>query len=492
MALFRWISINYLSIGTVTTLTVLLLSLCFNKTILQKMAGITIIDIYILILLGYFLVNGIIHTSIRTPLVYWKWAAAGFVYLLGKGLSSRQILVALIFGCIALTQSIVILLQQFKLIPSLCFFFPVSGTFDNPQYPAAIICVGLAAVIGNLFPRYNTIPRFVKCIFGGFAALLLSSLICCGTRSCYLVVLCWALLLISRLLPKPYKVIYSLLLLIGVVVFLYFIRPGSANVRLLIWRVSFPMFLSCPLFGEGVTSFSVNYMFAQATYFASHLDSPLSIWANNHCQPYNEILRLLCEQGIVGLFLFSFFLKQILSTKNFSLLPIISICILGLTFNVSDLYILFLSFWFLVGIESTNWIIRMPDIDHCSWLLIPACACIFCLSLIRITSPQYMNSPKLNSDYPSYEQCCKEGNDYIEKGESEKAILSFTLAWQMIPCRITAPYALFNLYYENGDLKHMIEMADYILNQQRLSSISGKTLLMKESVRTKLKEKGLI
>jgi hypothetical protein len=38
----------------------------------------------------------------------------------------------------------------------------------------------------------------------------------------------------------------------------------------------------------------------------------------------------------------------------------------------------------------------------------------------------------------------------------------------------------------------MTEMADYILNQQRLSSISGKTLLMKESVRTKLKEKGLL
>ena len=103
-----------------------------------------------------------------------------------------------------------------------------------------------------------------------------------------------------------------------------------------------------------------------------------------------------------------------------------------------------------------------------------------------------MNSPKLNPIYPTYEQFCKEGNEYIGKGDEEKAISSFTLAWQMIPCRITAPYALFNLYYENGDSKHMTEMADYILNQQRLSSISGKTLLMKESVRTKLKEKGLL
>ena len=250
MALFRWISINYLSIGTVTTLTVLLLSLCFNKTILQKMAGITIIDIYILILLGYFLVNGIIHTSIRTPLVYWKWAAAGLVYLLGKGLSSRQLLVALIFGSMALSQSIVIILQQFGVIPSFSFFFPVSGTFDNPQYPATIICVGLASIIDSSLSHYTTLSRVVKCVLWCFAALLLSALVCCGTRSCFLVLICWVLLLSSRLLSKSFKVFYSLLFLSLGIVFLYFLRPGSANVRLLIWRASIPMFLSCPLFGD--------------------------------------------------------------------------------------------------------------------------------------------------------------------------------------------------------------------------------------------------
>lgn len=71
--------------------------------------------------------------------------------------------------------------------------------------------------------------------------------------------------------------------------------------RLLIWRVSADMVADNPIAGLGVGQFNQHYMLYQADYFKQHPDSDFLMVADNAAYPYNEILHVLIEQGLIGL-----------------------------------------------------------------------------------------------------------------------------------------------------------------------------------------------
>ncbi|GHV01726.1 hypothetical protein FACS1894159_09940 [Bacteroidia bacterium] len=87
----------------------------------------------------------------------------------------------------------------------------------------------------------------------------------------------------------------------GVALFGY--KPGSANARLLVWRVGIEMVARRPATGYGVASFHRVYMPRQGDYFEAHPDSPWRMVADNAVYPYNEPLHVLMDQGLVGLIL---------------------------------------------------------------------------------------------------------------------------------------------------------------------------------------------
>lgn len=93
----------------------------------------------------------------------------------------------------------------------------------------------------------------------------------------------------------------SLLLLI---VALYFFKVDSANGRIFIWMTSINMILNNPLLGLGHNGFSAYYMDYQASYFRDNPNSPFALTADNIVYPFNEILYLGINFGLLGIVIF--------------------------------------------------------------------------------------------------------------------------------------------------------------------------------------------
>ena len=92
--------------------------------------------------------------------------------------------------------------------------------------------------------------------------------------------------------------------LAGFAVGLYFYRSGSADARLLIWRVSLDMIADRPLTGFGPGNFPRYYMLYQADWFRAHPDSEFAAVADNAVYSFNEYIKLAVEEGLPGLLLF--------------------------------------------------------------------------------------------------------------------------------------------------------------------------------------------
>lgn len=89
-------------------------------------------------------------------------------------------------------------------------------------------------------------------------------------------------------------------LCIIVAVAFYQYKKASADVRLLIGTVGVEMFAEAPLCGHGIGSFAKEYMEYQAGYFERYPDSVYASLSDNNTQAFNELLTVLCEQGVIG------------------------------------------------------------------------------------------------------------------------------------------------------------------------------------------------
>jgi O-antigen ligase len=84
---------------------------------------------------------------------------------------------------------------------------------------------------------------------------------------------------------------------------LYNMKKGSADGRLLVWKVTSEMIKDKPLLGYGFNSFQAKYMEYQGKYFQSRPDSPEAMVADENRYAFNEPLRLFAETGFIGLIL---------------------------------------------------------------------------------------------------------------------------------------------------------------------------------------------
>ncbi len=78
-------------------------------------------------------------------------------------------------------------------------------------------------------------------------------------------------------------------ILVIVLISLYYIRPASANGRLLIWRVCLDIIAQRPLFGFGISGLEKNYMLFQAEYFHNNPASLFVQYADNNVYAFNEL-----------------------------------------------------------------------------------------------------------------------------------------------------------------------------------------------------------
>lgn len=352
-------------------------------------------------------------------------------------------------------QTVVVILQHIHIIPSFSAWFAVSGTLYNPAHAAAHIVLAMAVATAWLFFEFDGRRQWIiiPTIVCGFASLLI-----CGARSCilaYSIVLafcingrCWDK--VSSSWKKAF-LSCTIVSIVAIVAGMYFLRPASADSRLLTWRVCWDIFVDSPIFGIGSGNLKYRYMFAQAEYFSLHPNSPFIHVADNCFQSYNELIHLICEHGLVGFALCStlaIIMYQHADMTSRSI--IIAWLTVSMFLYASDirsiaviLHLMVLNILIsCISMRSKN---RLISVLIC---ITVAIAPLWPMIRIIITqeSREYKTVP-----IPTYESTCDEGLVYLKAGDYSRAEEFFQLSKNMIPDRIYAPYCLFQLYVETED-----------------------------------------
>lgn len=84
---------------------------------------------------------------------------------------------------------------------------------------------------------------------------------------------------------------------------LYIMKKGSADGRLLIWKVTASMIKERPIFGFGYDRFQTHYLNFQAEYFNNEYNPSEAILADNSSRAFNEYLQIASELGVIGVLL---------------------------------------------------------------------------------------------------------------------------------------------------------------------------------------------
>ncbi len=126
---------------------------------------------------------------------------------------------------------------------------------------------------------------------------------------------------------------------------LYSMKKGSADGRMLIWKVTSQIIKQSPVTGHGSGAFNALYMNEQANWFASGKGSEAqSMVAGSPEAPFNEPLKLWLEKGIVGILIAGAILFLIFvnnsnavnhkpKTQNFQPFPILGTSLRYATIN---------------------------------------------------------------------------------------------------------------------------------------------------------------
>lgn len=237
-----------------------------------------------------------------------------YIWLRGKGNITAVLPVILLSASI---QAVIAILQKQGLLPGNTPEFPVTGSFGNPAVLGGFLMIGLLLCIA--------LWQQLTGVIGKIAWILLILVIgygciCADSRAAWMGLSAGGIGEIIARYPYRWKRHHwgSLLILLGImagIAALYLYRKGSADGRLLIWQVSGYLFGQSPLTGHGPFSFPEHYMIAQADYLSSFPEAYGWRQAGNNFLAFNEYLRLLCEQGLIGSMLFFIFLGSLWS-KN--------------------------------------------------------------------------------------------------------------------------------------------------------------------------------
>lgn len=98
---------------------------------------------------------------------------------------------------------------------------------------------------------------------------------------------------------------------------LYFMKKGSADGRLLMWQVSAQIISENPICGHGSGAFNTLYMNHQANWFESGKGSEAqAMVAGNPESPFNELINLFIEKGLIAILLVAAMLYILFSSRR--------------------------------------------------------------------------------------------------------------------------------------------------------------------------------
>ena len=281
----------------------------------------------------YYFFNGLINKQGGINLRHYIILADAlllfsYCILHGKG-KITLISISRIITSIAAIESIICILQQFSIIPSMDGLFLVTGSNVNPNVTAMFLAMSIPAILFVLFqPSTNPIR-----VLNSYRIISITSLILCLCALAFLqcrtaiigaavgitLILNHHFQLINKLRNKFSKAVLSIIgiisitLIIVTLLFLYHSKQASSDGRMFIWKISLQAIAEKPLLGSGYGQFEHDYNLAQARYFAKNTASQQEIYNASYVHmSYNEFLENLFEGGIIGLVLFVVLLASLL------------------------------------------------------------------------------------------------------------------------------------------------------------------------------------
>jgi len=480
---------------------------------------ITLSDFLALVYLSYGVLNIALVLHFRVDsYTWWKWGALALGYIVMRTVKKREwVLAALVLAGVG--QAMVAMAQKAGLVESNSLVFAVTGTFRNPGPLGGFLAVGMTIALGMFFnccgraskeylPAIRRRLYFWLCLSASL--VIAAGLFLADSRASWLAVPAGALVCFWPRIReyvrrrKLFSTMIAATILIVVMAVLFQYRAGSANARLLIWRVCADMIGQKPMLGHGIASFNEKYMLYQGAYFASHPDSRFLMSADNVFYPYNELLHIFIEQGITGVVIvialfyavFSFrsrnntdrILKGALSglvvfscfsypAAVFSLLFLFAVLLGGLQsrrclhINIKAWVPLMLKPVFVA--VSVLALCELPYCRQCSKMMerlfVPndeaaqkfvadhynrlRYSDVFnhaCSEWLRSSTAQ--TCPKyIEGMFPYCEGYCTKGDYFLRNGEYALAEKYYKIASDMVPTRLLPNYRLWQLYMHRND-----------------------------------------
>jgi O-antigen ligase len=187
----------------------------------------------------------------------------------------------------------------------------VTGTFGNANTLAGFLAAGLPF----LFESFSKKPKSIFLLFLLLLILNLLTLLLTKSRGSWIGLLIGTSLFfyspIKKWLKNQYirkmQIIITLVTLVSIIalfLFLFFINKPSSTGRLFIWKISILMIRDFPLFGIGYGNYEVRYLNYQASFFQNVANMRYSHYASNIKHAHNEYIHILAETGFLGLMLF--------------------------------------------------------------------------------------------------------------------------------------------------------------------------------------------
>lgn len=228
-----------------------------------------------------------------------------------------------LFAYVGFVQSVICILQYTQVISSSSKFYPVMGTFNNPNITAMFIVASIPYFLQNIHLRKNIKVHAILLVFMLLALVLLK----CRTAYVGLAVIMIVFFSANKEIRKWYKslrlrrklslaIVLIVLFVLNVGGFYYF-KKDSADGRFFVWKITTRMIEDKPLTGYGYGLFEKEYNLYQAKYFNQN-----TTFTQEHknaryvYMPYSDLFEQAVQGGIFG-FLFYLMLHIVIIIKAF-------------------------------------------------------------------------------------------------------------------------------------------------------------------------------
>lgn len=424
-------------------------------------------DIAAAALASYLLAGAYIHSD---DVMAVEVALCASAYLAGRLADKRIIFIALAVS--GTTEAAISAAQLLHLIASNHPLFALTGSFGNPAQAAGYLLITLAATL-QLVSRHTAVITLPA------AALQLTIIAFSDSRAALLAVVIAAVWHLSAATKPAIKIIIisatAAVMLAGLTRY----KQESVSGRLLIWRAAAPMITEAPITGLGHNAFEKRYMHAQAEYFRTHA---AELSASNVAYPYNETLRIIIEQGVIGLLLSIGFAASLLLRRKcddrriiragaaavivyaqFSYPTYVTPTIFAAaltagtigdgkrcaTFPAKPLRLAAIAF----GTASATAILAtLPFWNAAAELRGDRARISYNRNIFAKLSATIADDPATREDeiLPTCENCCRLAAAYARNGQFGRAEKLLEEAAYMIPSRMEPRYRLFRLYADSG------------------------------------------